>query len=184
MALLVIRGNAADPHEVDLVRERIAGPELTSKMADPMTGYIHDGILHPLAGPVEASRRRARENRRHRLVIDLRGATKGDIDDGVGAARLFVKSGTLTIRETKGNPKDVVAAQPGDGAITAPVVLLVDQSTARAGEVFAAALDGNKRAEMIGEHTLGSAAKQRLVSCRTAARCSSPICATSRLEAR
>jgi carboxyl-terminal processing protease len=98
-----------------------------------------------------------------RLVIDLRGATKGDIDDGVGAARLFVKSGTLTIRETKGNPKDVVAAQPGDGAITAPVVLLVDQSTARAGEVFAAALDGNKRAEMIGEHTLGSAAKQRLV---------------------
>ena len=43
------------------------------------------------------------------------------------------------------------------------MVLLVDQSTARAGEVFAAALDGNKRAEMIGEHTLGSAARQRLV---------------------
>src|SRR6188508_902111 len=34
VALLVIRGNAADPHEVDLVRERLAGPELTSKMAD------------------------------------------------------------------------------------------------------------------------------------------------------
>jgi carboxyl-terminal processing protease len=29
--------------------------------------------------------------------------------------------------------------------------------------VFAAALDGNKRAEMIGEHTVGSAARQRLV---------------------
>jgi carboxyl-terminal processing protease len=70
--------------------------------------------------------------------------------------------GTLAIRETKGN-KETVAAQPGDGAIAAPVVLLVDQSTARAGEVFAAALDGNKRAEMIGEHTLGSAARQKLV---------------------
>jgi len=55
--------------------------------------------------------------------------------------------GTLTIRETKGNMKETVAAQAGDGVITAPVVLLVDQSTARAGEVFAAALDGNKRAE-------------------------------------
>jgi hypothetical protein len=54
----------------------------------------------------------------------------------------------------------VSRAEPGRGTITAPVVLLVDQSTARAGEVFAAALDGNKRAEMIGEHTLGSAAKQ------------------------
>jgi len=69
--------------------------------------------------------------------------------------------GTLTIRETKGNMKETVAAQAGDGVITAPVVLLVDQSTARAGEVFAAALDGNKRAEMIGEHTLGSAARPK-----------------------
>ena len=29
--------------------------------------------------------------------------------------------------------------------------------------MFAAALDGNKRAELIGEHTLGRAARQRLV---------------------
>jgi len=98
-----------------------------------------------------------------RYVLDLRGAAKGDIDDGVGAARLFVKSGTLTIRESKGGAKETVAAESGDGGVAAPVVLLVDQSTARAGEVFAAALHGNKRAEMIGERTLGSAAKQRLV---------------------
>ena len=97
-----------------------------------------------------------------RYIIDLRGATRGDLDDGLAAARLFVKMGTLVIRETKGN-KETVAAQSGDGAVAAPVVMLVDQSTARAGEVFAAALDGNKRAEMIGEHTLGSAARQKLV---------------------
>ncbi len=164
VALLVIRGNAADPHEVDLVRERLAGPELTSKMADPMTGYIHvmEFSKRSPAQLKQAADALAKTGAA-RYVIDLRGATKGDLDDGLGAARLFVKTGTLTIRETKGNAKDVVAAQPGDGAITAPVVLLVDQSTARAGEVFAAALDGNKRAELIGEHTLGSAAKQRLV---------------------
>src|SRR5437763_3150736 len=41
VSLLVIRGNAADPHEVDLTRERTAASELISKMADPMTGYVH-----------------------------------------------------------------------------------------------------------------------------------------------
>jgi carboxyl-terminal processing protease len=97
-----------------------------------------------------------------RYVLDLRGATRGDFDDALAAARLFVKTGTLAIRETKAN-KENVTAQPGDGAPAAPLVLLVDQSTARAGEVFAAALDGNKRAEMIGERTLGSATRQRLV---------------------
>jgi carboxyl-terminal processing protease len=163
VSLLVIRGNAADPHEVDLVRERVAAAELTSKMADGSTGYIHI---------VEFSKRAAAQVKQTvdalaktgatRYIIDLRGATRGDLDDAVGAARLFVKSGTLVVRETKTN-KETVVAQSGDGTIAAPVVLLVDQSTARAGEVFAAALDGNKRAEMIGEHTVGSAAKQKLV---------------------
>ena len=164
VALLVIRGNAADPHEVDLVRERLAGPELTSKMADATTGYIHL-MEFSKRSPLQLKQAAdaLAKTGAARYVLDLRGASAGDLDDGLAAARLFVKTGTLTIRETKGTGKETVGAQTGDGAITAPVVLLVDQSTARAGEVFAAALDGNKRAEMIGEHTLGSAARQRLV---------------------
>jgi carboxyl-terminal processing protease len=164
VALLVIRGNAADPHDVDLTRERVATPpELTSKMADSTTGYIHISEFSKRS-PVQIKQTfdALAKTGATRYVIDLRGATHGDLDDGVAAARLFVKTGTLTIRESKGN-KETVAAQPGDGAITAPLALIVDQSTARSGEVFAAALDGTKRAEMIGEHTVGSAARQRLV---------------------
>lgn len=161
--LLVIRGNAADPHEVEVIRERSTAPELTSKMADATTGYIH---IVEFSRRVPAQLKQAidalAKTGATRYIIDLRGATRGDFDDGIAAARLFVKSGTLTIRETKAN-KETVSTQAGDGAVGAPVVLLVDRSTARAGEVFAAALDGNKRAEMIGEHTVGSAARQRLV---------------------
>jgi carboxyl-terminal processing protease len=163
VSLLVIRGNAADPHEVDLTRERGAAPELTSKMADATTGYIHI-IEFSKRAPVQVKQAidALARTGAARYIIDLRGATRGDLDDGLAAARLFVKTGTLAVRESKAN-KETVSAQTGDGVITAPVVLLVDQSTARAGEVFAAALDGNKRAEMIGEHTVGSAAKQKLV---------------------
>jgi len=163
VSLLIIRGNAADPHEIDLNRERIPATELTSKMADAATGYIHI-VEFSRRAPVQVKQAvdALAKTGAARYIIDLRGATRGDLDDGVAAARLFVKTGTLVVRETKTN-KETVAAQNGDGAITAPVVLLVDQSTARAGEVFAAALDGNKRAEMIGEHTIGSAAKQKLV---------------------
>src|SRR5258705_770196 len=163
VSLLVIRGNAADPHEVDLTRERTTAPELSSKMADPTTGYIHI-VEFSRRAPVQVKQAvdALAKTGAARYIIDLRGATRGDLDDGLAAARLFVKMGTLAIRETKGN-KETAATKTGDGAVATPVVLLVDQSTARAGEVFAAALDGNKRAEMIGEHTLGSAARQRLV---------------------
>lgn len=163
VSLLVIRGNAADPHEVDLTREHGTVPEMSSKMADGATGYIHI-VEFSKRAPVQLKQAvdALAKTGATRYIVDLRGATRGDLDDGLAASRLFVKSGTLAIRETKAG-KETVTAQAGDGAVTAPMVLLVDQSTARAGEVFAAALDGNKRAEMIGEHTVGSAAKQKLV---------------------
>jgi carboxyl-terminal processing protease len=163
VALLIIRGNAADPHEVDLVRDRGTVPALTSKMADATAGYIHI-VEFTKQSPQQVKQAidALAKTGATRYVVDLRGATRGDLDDGLATARLFVKSGTLTIRETKMN-KETVSAQAGDGAVAAPLVLLVDDSTARAAEVFAAAIDGNKRAEMIGSRTVGSAARQRLV---------------------
>ncbi len=43
------------------------------------------------------------------------------------------------------------------------MTLLVTTGTSGAAEVFAAALEGNKRAELVGEHTLGRAGLQKLV---------------------
>jgi carboxyl-terminal processing protease len=56
-----------------------------------------------------------------------------------------------------------VTAAAGDGALTLPVVLLTDNGTSGAAELFAAALGGTKRAALVGERTLGRAARQRLV---------------------
>ena len=56
-----------------------------------------------------------------------------------------------------------MAAQAGDGAIDLPVQVLVTTGTSGAAEIFAAALDGNKRADLVGEHTLGRAGIQKLV---------------------
>src|SRR5262249_13645501 len=39
--LLVFRGNAAEPHDVVLTRERQTGADVVSRMANPTTGYVH-----------------------------------------------------------------------------------------------------------------------------------------------
>ena len=41
--------------------------------------------------------------------------------------------------------------------------MLVDAGTSGAAELFASAMSGNKRAELVGEHTIGRAAIQRLI---------------------
>jgi carboxyl-terminal processing protease len=164
VSLLLIRGNAADPHMVDLVRERIAGPEVASRMADGSTGYVRVLQFSPdsparIKQAVDALAKTGAA----RYVIDLRGTSRGDLDEGLAAARLFVKAGTLGQRLARADRKEPIVAGPADGAVTAPVALLVDIGTAGAAEVFAAALAGNDRADLVGTNTLGRAARQRMV---------------------
>jgi carboxyl-terminal processing protease len=59
--------------------------------------------------------------------------------------------------------KEVISATSGPAASRVRVVLLQDFGTSGPAEVFAAALAGNKRAELVGERTAGLAAEQHLV---------------------
>ncbi|MBA3642409.1 MAG: PDZ domain-containing protein [Acidobacteria bacterium] len=165
VVLTVIRGNAAEPHEVTLVREKVSAPSVTSKVLDGGVGYVRvpafsastAGDLKRITGELEKSGAKA-------LVIDVRRTAEGNIEDGIAAARLFVKSGTLSIRAGRnGGNKETIEAGAADGAITLPVQLLVTGGTSGPAELFATALRDNKRAELIGEHTLGRAGLQKLV---------------------
>ena len=164
VSLLVIRGNAADPHMVDLVRERVVGPDITSRKADSATGYVR--VIQFSADSASRLKQAVDTLARSgatRYIIDLRGTSRGDLDEGVAAARLFVKGGTLAIRLGRADQREPISGQPADGGVSAPLALLVDSGTANAAEVFAAAVDGNGRADLIGTNTLGRAARQRLV---------------------
>jgi carboxyl-terminal processing protease len=93
----------------------------------------------------------------------LSNSAAGDLAEGVSVARLFVASGTLAIHDSRAGGQQKLEAAKGDGAITVPVAVLVDSGTSGPAEVFAAALAGNKRADLIGEHTIGRAGTQELV---------------------
>ena len=163
VSLTVIRGNPADPHAIDLVR---ALPSGGITMATQPGGFARVRVASFTPDASNALRGIFDQLANQKVggaVIDLRGTADGDLETGIAAARLFVKSGTLGIRAGRKTEKVTTTAAPGDGAITMPVVLLVSNGTANAAEVFAAALSGNDRAELVGEPTAGIAARQRLV---------------------
>jgi len=98
-----------------------------------------------------------------RLIVDIRNTAAGDLAEGITAARLFVGSGTIAIRESRTGGQAKIAAQKGDGSVALPVTLLVDSGTSGPAEIFAAALAGNKRAELMGERTVGRTGVQEIV---------------------
>ena len=99
-----------------------------------------------------------------RLLVDIRGVADGTEDEAVAAARLFVKTGVLAIRAGRAaSDQTKISANAGDGSVTMPMVVLTSVGTAGPAEVFAAALTGHDRAELVGEPTAGLAAVQHLV---------------------
>ena len=166
VTLTLIRGSAADPHEVPLVREKISGATVTSRTIEPAIGYLRVAAFRDgVAAEIKRQAGDLAKNGAKTLIVDLRRTAEGSYDNGIAAARLFVKSGTLAIKagRDKEAARETIAAASGDGAVELPVLLLVSNGTSGPAEIFAAALVGNKRAELIGERTLGRAGIQKLV---------------------
>jgi carboxyl-terminal processing protease len=163
VALTVLRGTAAEPHEVVLVREVLPATDVSGRMLPGQVGYVRVGAFGPEA-PARLGAQITELGRAGatKLVIDLRGTAYGTMESAIESAQLFVRSGTLAQRETRGQGNTSVTAN-GTASVTLPAVLLVTTGTSGPGELFAAALAGNGRAELVGKRTLGRAGTQKLV---------------------
>jgi len=163
--LTVFRGNAADPHDIELTREVLPAGDVTSKIAASGIGYIRvPSIGARTAEQVKSHVATVTKAGATKLVLDVRKTASGTYEQGLALARLFVANGTLAQRDVKGAPaKDMILSNTGDGGVSLPLVVLIDSGTAGASELFASALLGNKRAELVGEHTIGRAGIQKLI---------------------
>ncbi len=98
------------------------------------------------------------------LVLDLRGNPGGLLNGTVEAAQLFLKEGMIV--QTKGRTAESSwSFKAGADAPYAdlPLILVVDNRTASAGEVLTAALQDNGRAIVVGERTFGKGSVQSII---------------------
>jgi carboxyl-terminal processing protease len=105
----------------------------------------------------EASRRNI-----DKVVIDLRGSIGGSIAEAAPAASLFLPKGPVATVVSRKAPEKPLETT-GDPVWKGSVVLLVDDSTAGAAEVFAAAMHDRGHAKTVGETTVGMAIIQKSV---------------------
>ena len=80
--------------------------------------------------------------------------------DSAASVPMLIKSST---RGSARMTTNAIDSGTSDATISAPTVVLIDTGTSAAAELFASALAGNHRADLIGEHTIGRAAQQKLI---------------------
>jgi carboxyl-terminal processing protease len=105
----------------------------------------------------EASRRSI-----DKVVLDLRGSIGGSIPDAVPVAALFLPKGPVATVVSRKAPEKPLETT-GEPVWKGRVVILMDDSTAGAAEVFAAALHDRASSTTVGETTVGMAIIQKSV---------------------
>jgi carboxyl-terminal processing protease len=115
------------------------------------------------ATDVQKEIERLKEQGMEGLVLDLRNNGGGSLRTAVDIAGLFIKKGPVVQVASKGNKevlKDKNSAITWDG----PLVILVNELSASASEILAAAMQDYKRAIIIGsKQTYGKGTVQNLI---------------------
>lgn len=98
------------------------------------------------------------------LIIDLRGNGGGSLETVVNMTGLFIEEGPVVQVKSSGRKKDVLFDKDKKVQWDGPLVVMVDNFSASASEIFAAAIQDYKRGIVIGsKHTYGKGTVQNVI---------------------
>ena len=98
------------------------------------------------------------------LVLDLRNNGGGSLPTVVDMAGLFIKDGPIVQVRSTGQPKEVLEDTDKSIVWDGPLVIMVNELSASASEIMAAAMQDYKRAIIIGsKQTYGKGTVQNVL---------------------
>ena len=116
------------------------------------------------ASDIKQEIERLKEQGMEGLVLDLRNNGGGSLQTVVDMAGLFIKDGPVVQIKSTGEPKEVLKDKDKSIVWDGPLVILVNELSASASEILAAAMQDYKRAIVIGsKQTYGKGTVQNVV---------------------
>ena len=175
-ALLLIRGEAGttvrltvfrmeedEMLEFSVTRERLLVPTVESEMLEDNVGYValfqfNAIATRELRAAVEDLMNQGAES----IILDIRNNPGGFLDEAVSVADLFLPRGIVLIERNVDGREQTFRTRSGDIAEDVRLVVLVNENSASASEIVAAAVQDNGRGTLIGETTFGKGSVQLL----------------------
>jgi len=116
------------------------------------------------AADVKKEIARLKEQRMEGLVLDLRNNGGGSLKTVVDMAGLFIEDGPVVQVRSTGEPKEILSDRDKSLIWDGPLVILVNELSASASEILAAAMQDYKRAIIIGsKQTYGKGTVQQYI---------------------
>jgi carboxyl-terminal processing protease len=167
ISVTIVRKGADKPFDVTVIRDSIQPSKVRFALKDGNVGYIRVPQFHRKASEGVRTAIESLQKQNPAIqgyILDLRGNPGGLLDQAVEMSDLFLERGEIVSQ--RGRRKDDVQryfAKPGDVAAGKPVVVIVNEFSASASEIVAAALQDQRRAVVLGRKSFGKGSVQTLI---------------------
>ncbi len=154
----ILRLRKPEPQKMTLARAMFAYPDVTGKLLPDGVGLVTVKSL--ASNQVEETGEQVKQlegQGAKRLILDLRNCASGAPEKGIELASLFLDKGLVTYAEGQKSPRQNYDATGKPVEAKLPMVVMTNRGTANGAELAAAALQDDKRAQVVGERTYGDA---------------------------
>tara|TARA_B100000575_G_scaffold269266_1_gene248780 strand:+ start:492 stop:1628 length:1137 start_codon:yes stop_codon:yes gene_type:complete len=166
--LTVRRKNVKKPIEFNIVRKIIEVQSVSSKIIGEQKnlGYIRLKSFNENSDKqfLKSVKDFERKTKMKGYVLDLRNNPGGLLTQAINITDFFLEDGEIV--STKGRKVSETRkffARKGDEVKGKPIVVLINNGSASASEIFAGALKDHKRAIILGENSYGKGSVQSII---------------------
>ena len=167
LKMTILRGTNNAELSFDLVKDNFSMPSIDARVIDNNFCYIK---IETFNDTTETEISTVLENvcgdhkKIQGAVIDLRNNPGGTLESAISVSNLFLKKGVIVSAKGRDNELIFVRSATGRDSLSGlPMVAIVNNKSASAAEIFAGAMQDNKRAIIIGNSTYGKGSIQEVV---------------------
>jgi peptidase, S41 family len=161
--MTVLRGDERKEVELELTRRSIEVQTVVGKMLDDNIGYIAVSQFDAVTSDqFENSIEELKSKGMTKLIVDLRGNPGGLLDQVVSMLDYILPEGVVLYTEDKYGNGDVYESD-GINELKIPMVVLVNENSASASEVFTATFRDFNWGTIVGKTTFGKGIVQNVL---------------------
>jgi len=150
------------PLTKSIVREEIKIKTVKHRMLDNNLVYIRITSFISYDTTNEFRKALFANRKADGIIVDVRGNYGGLLTNAVYISNMFIKEGNIVSIVDRNKEKLDYTADSRDFVTQKPLVILIDESSASASEIFSGAIKDHKRGILVGETTFGKGLVQMI----------------------
>lgn len=159
----IVINRAGKKYEATLLRQKVyVSSVANSQMVNDTVGYIRvkqfsDSSTEDLE---KAMLKLYNNSQMDTLVLDMRGNPGGLLTEAIQLSDLFLPSGVIVSTKGRTAADNSTESAKRTKTWSLPLIVLIDENSASASEIFAAAIQENGRGVIVGRHSYGKGTVQ------------------------